>query len=480
MDTKQLRQKILDLAIRGKLVPQDPNDEPASVLLERVKAEKERLIAEGKIKRSKKSASSSDKPHYPFEIPDSWEWVRLDEISKIGTGATPSTKDSSYYNNGTICWVNSSKTNCEFITEPTTYITQKAIDGTNCTIYPIGAIIMAMYGEGKTRGQISELKIFSATNQACAAIVPFIDEYKDFIKIFLKANYWKIRTLAEGGLQPNLNLKKISSYLIPMAPLAEQEIIGVEVEKLMSFVDEIEQSTSLMNYSLSQVKAKILELAISGKLVPQDPADEPAEVLLKRVNPNAVVSADTSHYNGQNLPNGWIQCKFSDLFNVRSARRVHKADWRSEGIPFYRAREIGKLSDLGTVDNDLYIDNLLYSEFAKSGVPQSGDIMITAVGTLGKTYIVRKGDKFYYKDGSVLCIENRNGIDPRYIEMFISSSHFKEQYIWESQGTTVATLTMDRINSYSFVLPPLNEQKRIVSKVDELFAVIDQIKQSLE
>ena len=99
-----------------------------------------------------------------------------------------------------------------------------------------------MYGEGKTRGQISELKIFSATNQACAAIVPFIDEYKDFIKIFLKANYWKIRTLAEGGLQPNLNLKKISSYLIPMAPLAEQERIGVEVEKLMSFVDEIEQS----------------------------------------------------------------------------------------------------------------------------------------------------------------------------------------------------------------------------------------------
>ena len=337
-----------------------------------------------------------------------------------------------------------------------------------------------MYGEGKTRGQISELKISSATNQACAAIVPLINEYKDFIKIFLKANYWKIRTLAEGGLQPNLNLKKISSYLIPMAPLAEQKRIGLEVDRLMSFVDEIEQSTSLMNYSLSQVKAKILELAIMGKLVQQDSADEPAEVLLKRVNPNAVVSTDTSHYNGQNLPNGWIQCKFSDLFNVRSARRVHKADWRSEGIPFYRAREIGKLSDLGTVDNDLYIDNLLYSEFAKSGVPQSGDIMITAVGTLGKTYIVRKGDKFYYKDGSVLCIENRNGIDPRYIEMFISSSHFKEQYIWESQGTTVATLTMDRINSYSFVLPPLNEQKRIVSKVDELFAVIDQIKQSLE
>ena len=295
----------------------------------------------------------------------------------------------------------------------------------------------------------------------------------------LSAHFSRFMRVTGSGREglPKYNLEKM---LIPIPPIKEQTRIINKVKEWMTLVITIEKETSSLQENLERTKSLILEQAINGKLVPQDPADEPAVDMLKRVNPNAVVSTDTSHYNGQNLPNGWIQCKFSDLFNVRSARRVHKADWRSEGIPFYRAREIGKLSDLGTVDNDLYIDNLLYSEFAKSGVPQSGDIMITAVGTLGKTYIVRKGDKFYYKDGSVLCIENRNGIDPRYIEMFISSSHFKEQYIWESQGTTVATLTMDRINSYSFVLPPLNEQKRIVSKVDELFAVIDQIQQSLE
>ena len=284
---------------------------------------------------------------------------------------------------------------------------------------------------------------------------------------------------AVGSTAAHVNMEVIRPFWIPLPPLQEQIRIVKEVERLFTIINSIEIEQIELENKISMMKSRVLELAISGKLVPQDPADEPADELLLRINPSTK-AADKSHYNGQNLPNGWIQCKFSDLFNVRSARRVHKADWRSEGIPFYRAREIGKLSDLGTVDNDLYIDNLLYSEFAKSGVPQSGDIMITAVGTLGKTYIVRKGDKFYYKDGSVLCIENRNGIDPRYIEMFISSSHFKEQYIWESQGTTVATLTMDRINSYSFVLPPLNEQKRIVSKVDELFAVIDQIKQSLE
>ena len=171
MDTKKLRQKILDLAIRGKLVPQDPNDEPASVLLERIRAEKERLIKEGKIKRSKKSASD-DEIEAPFEIPESWIACKLEDIAYIGTGATPDTRNNDYYY-GNIPWVTSSCTKYDYIDTPTSYITQKAIDETNCRIYPKGTLIMAMYGEGKTRGQISELKIDAATNQACAAIVPY-------------------------------------------------------------------------------------------------------------------------------------------------------------------------------------------------------------------------------------------------------------------------------------------------------------------
>ena len=453
MDTKQLRQKILDLAIRGKLVPQDPNDEPASVLLERVKAEKERLIAEGKIKRSKKSASSSDKPHYPFEIPDSWEWVRLDEISKIGTGATPSTKDSSYYNNGTICWVNSSKTNCEFITEPTTYITQKAIDETNCTIYPIGAIIMAMYGEGKTRGQISELKIFSATNQACAAIVPFIDEYKDFIKIFLKANYWKIRTLAEGGLQPNLNLKKISSYLIPMAPLAEQERIGVEVEKLMSFVDEIEQSTSLMNYSLSQVKAKILELAISGKLVPQDPADEPAEVLLKRVNPNAVVSADTSHY--QHLPQGWCVCKLEVIVEYEQPQRYivesteYSDAYKTPVLTAGKSFVIGHTNETAGVFNKVPV--IIFDDF-----------------TTDSKYV---DFPFKVKSSAMKILHVNSGVNIKYVYYFMS--------ITRLVGKTHKRYWISEYSKLDIPLPPYNEQCRIVDAIERINNRIDDIAEAL-
>ena len=394
-----------------------------------------------------------NKPHYPFEIPDSWEWVRLDEISEIGTGATPSTKDSSYYNNGTICWVNSSKTNCEFITEPTTYITQKAIDETNCTIYPIGAIIMAMYGEGKTRGQISELKIFSATNQACAAIVPFIDEYKDFIKIFLKANYWKIRTLAEGGLQPNLNLKKISSYLIPMAPLAEQERIGVEVEKLMSFVDEIEQSTSLMNYSLSQVKAKILELAISGKLVPQDPADEPAEVLLKRVNPNAVVSADTSHY--QHLPQGWCVCKLEDIVDYEQPQRYivesteYSEAYKTPVLTAGKSFVIGHTKETAGVFNKVPV--IIFDDF-----------------TTDSKYV---DFPFKVKSSAMKILHVKHGVNIKYIYYFMS--------ITRLVGKTHKRYWISEYSKLDIPLPPYNEQCRIVDAIEHINNRIDDIAEAL-
>ena len=172
------------------------------------------------------------------------------------------------------------------------------------------------------------------------------------------------------------------------------------------------------------------------------------------------------------IPESWEWVRVKTILNVYSARRVHEKDWRKSGIPFYRAREIGKLADSGFVNNDLYIDQSLYDEFSKSGVPQAGDLMITAVGTLGKVYIVKDDDLFYYKDGSVLCMNNFGGLNPQYLKFFIESSVFKDQYQPESQGTTVATLTMVRVNEYVISLPPLAEQRRIVAKIEELFGVI--------
>ena len=148
---------------------------------------------------TKTSHFTSDKPHYPYQLPEGWVWCKLEDIASIGTGATPLTKCNEYYLNGNIPWVNSSSTKDSVIETPSNYITSRAIQDTNCVVYPKGTLIVAMYGEGKTRGQVSELGIEAATNQACAAICPFEKEFKNYLKLFFESNYLRLRALAEGG-----------------------------------------------------------------------------------------------------------------------------------------------------------------------------------------------------------------------------------------------------------------------------------------
>ncbi len=237
-----------------------------------------------------------------------------------------------------------------------------------------------------------------------------------------------------------------------------------------------------------QLKNAILQEAIEGRLVSQDPNDEPASVLLQRIREEkkrlvkegklkkkdleeTTISEDEKPFE---IPESWEWCRVKTILNVYSARRVHEKDWRTSGIPFYRAREIGKLADEGFVNNELFIEPSLYEEFSKSGVPLAGDLMVTAVGTLGKTYIVKEGEVFYYKDGSVLCFNNRFNMDARFLKYYIESPAFISQYASESQGTTVATLTMVRVNEYLIPLPPLAEQKRIVAKIEELMPKVEE------
>ena len=172
------------------------------------------------------------------------------------------------------------------------------------------------------------------------------------------------------------------------------------------------------------------------------------------------------------IPNTWKWEKWGNIINVVSARRVHQSDWRKEGIPFYRAREIAKLAVDGSVENDLFISQELYDEFSIDRVPQPGDLMVSAVGTLGKSYVVKDGDLFYYKDASVLCFENYGGMNPYYLRYVMQSSLMKNQIESNSGGTTVDTLTMVRMVQYILPIPPLNEQDRIVSKINEILEIL--------
>lgn len=291
-------------------------------------------------------------------------------------------------------------------------------------------------------------------------------------------NSMKLDDYITGSAQPKLSQDNLNKIPIFLPPLNEQKRIMTELERWFALIDQIDQGKVDLQETIKQTKSKILDLAIHGKLVPQDPNDEPAIELLTRINPD-FTPCDNGQYG--KIPQGWILAKLGDLFDAVSAKRVLKSEWRTKGVPFYRAREIVKLSEYNKVNNELFIEDKHYDKLKnRYGVPASGDIMLSAVGTIGKCYIVKESDKFYYKDASVLCLKNHHKLSSMYFSMLFSSSFIEEQIKEYSKGTTVDTITLEKLKSYIVPLPPLAEQQRIVQKIEELFSVLDNIQNALE
>jgi type I restriction enzyme S subunit len=178
---------------------------------------------------------------------------------------------------------------------------------------------------------------------------------------------------------------------------------------------------------------------------------------------------------------GWKIKTLDELFAVKSSKRVHQADWKTKGVAFYRAREVVKLAQNGHVDNELFISEELFQEFTKEkGAPKEGDIIISAVGTLGQCYLVKKNDRFYFKDASVLWLENTSKVNTRYIDFAFKSDIIIEQVMDKSMGATVGTLTISRAKIIKIPIPPLEEQQQIVAILDQAFQALDQAKANIE
>ena len=495
MNAQQLKNAILQEAIEGRLVKQDPNDEPASVLLQRIRKEKERLVKEGKLKKKDLEVKPISEDEKPFEIPESWEWCRICNIFETSSGSTPQSKNPKYYSNGVINWIRTTDLNNGVLSSCEIQITKAAVTDYHLSIIPRDSICIAMYGGGGTIGKHSIIKFDTTINQSVCAVFPNGMCNMDFVHYFMQYQRPNWMNYAAGSRKdPNINQVIIKNCPFPLPPLLEQNRIVEALDKLLPKVEEYgkaQEALDKLNAELPErLKKSILQEAISGRLVPQDPNDEPASVLLDKIRREKAQLVKAGKLKKKDLietpinedeipfeiPDSWEWCRVKTILNVYSARRVHEKDWRTSGIPFYRAREIGKLADNGFVNNELFIEPALYQEFSKSGVPIAGDLMVTAVGTLGKTYIVKEGEIFYYKDGSVLCFNNRFNMDPKFLKFYIESPAFIDQYANESQGTTVATLTMVRVNEYLVPLPPLAEQHRIVAKLEQLLGEIDKLK----
>ena len=471
MDTKKLRQKILDLAIRGKLVPQDPNDEPASVLLERIKAEKEQLIKEGKIKRSKKS-ESTDKPHYenmPFEIPESWVWCRLDDLAfyKKGPFGSSLTKSMFIPDNRNAYKVYEQKNAIQKNAGLGHYFIsyEKFQELKGFEVLPNDIIVSCAGTIGETYIMPSDIRQ-GIINQALMIIrlhnldiTPFYLLYFDFI---LKNEAGKDgKGTAIKNIPPFDILK---NYMIPLPPLAEQSRIIKEVAVWKSFTDSIDENCDDILNLCNDAKSKILDLAISGKLVPQDPADEPAIELLKRINPY-FKPCDNSHY--EKLPNGWCVCLLKDVFEIIMGQSPDGDSINCEnGVEFHQ----GKIC----FTNEYLLPSGVYTS-KPTKIAEANSLLLCVRAPVGILNITKRKICI----GRGLCsLKPKYEIDNKY--WFYILSAYKDYFEQNATGSTFKAISGDTIKNTEILLPPINEQIRITKAISSLWNILDRITAELQ
>ena len=469
MDTKKLRQKILDLAIHGKLVPQDPNDEPASVLLERIKAEKERLIKEGKIKRSKKSAKTSDTPHYenvPFDVPSGWVWTIVGEVGEVITGSTPS-KDIAEYYGGDIPFYK--PTDLDLGINTNSASDTLTIEGYNLSRkLPVGSILVTCIGA--TIGKTGLISTEGACNQQINAIIPSSLITSTFLYYSCISEYFQkeIRNHASATTLPILNKNNFTKLLIPLPPLSEQQRIVKEIERWFALIEQIEQSKADLQTTIKQAKSKILDLAIHGKLVPQDLNDESAIELLKRINPD-FTPCDNGHYPQLpfEAPQNWSWTTLGKIGKWQSGstpNRLNK-DYYNGNIPWLKTGDL----------NNGYITHIPESITEKAlnetsvKLNPTGSVLIAMYGaTIGKIGILT----FPATTNQACCAcEVFNGIDKEFLFLFLLSH--REEFIKMGGGGAQPNISKEKIINTYIPLPPFAEQKRIVNTVNVLFTKLE-------
>ena len=474
MDTKKLRQKILDLAIHGKLVPQDPNDEPASVLLERIRSEKERLIKEGKIKRSRKTTKTSDaacdKQEVPFEVPSGWVWTTLDEIcSKIGSGSTP--RGSNYSEDGIPFFRSQNVHNEGLVYEDIKFISNATHQSMIGTEVCSKDLLLNITGGSLGRCAIvpDDFLVGNVSQHVC--IIRTICVLPSYVHAFILSSLFKKSMSITGSGREGLPKYNLEKMYLSLPPLAEQQRIVEEVERWFKLIDIIEQGKADLQSSIKQAKNKILDLAIHGKLVPQDPNDEPASELLKRINPKAEITCDNGHY--PKLPKGWIMCRLSNVCKINSGFAFSSNDYCTEGIPLIRISNIK--NNTINLSECVFIKSTIDDKFIVS----RGDLLIAMSGaTTGKMGI--------YENDNIVYLNQRVG-NIKVLSDTLLLSEYRNLYMLSkvddilkiAYGGAQPNISASAIESLNIMLPPRSEQKRIVNKIKDLFGFINTIEESL-
>ncbi|GAE88942.1 restriction endonuclease subunit S [Acetivibrio straminisolvens] len=376
------------------------------------------------------------------------------------------------------------------------YLLENTSTKTNMIIVKPGDLVISGINVAK-----GALAVYEGTEDVLATIHYSSYEFDksiidiEYLKWFLTSNKFMnvLKEQVGGGIKTELKPKKFLPLKIKLPDINLQTEIAKRINNVSNEI-ELLKVTNEKNYELiSKLRQAILQEAVQGKLVPQDPNDEPANVLLEKIKeekerlikkgkinkekPLPPITGDEIPYE---LPKGWEWVRLGCIVNVKSSKRIYESDYKASGIPFFRSKEIGELSQGKNISSEYYISIDKYKEIKdKYGTPLKGDLLLTSVGSIGNTWI-SDGREFYYKDGNVTQIDNNKFLDMKYIQNFIKSPLFFKQVNSSVSGTAYNALTIIKIKNLIFPLPPLNEQKRIVEKVDHLMDLCDKLEKNIE
>jgi type I restriction enzyme S subunit len=514
---QKLRELILDLAVRGKLVPQDANDEPAAVLLERIKKEKERLVKEKRIKKTEIQLPISIN-EIPYKLPHTWEWIRLCYITICRDGERiPISRDERINRQGIYDYYGASGV----IDKIDNYLFDKPLlligeDGANLInrSTPIAFIATGKYWVNNHAHVLDSISL----------------DFLKYLEIFINAI--DLTPYVTGTAQPKMNQAKMNSIPVALPPLAEQKRIVTKVDELMKLCDELEarqkkkQETRILinnaalnklltadtpetftknwqcigdNFDLlysapeniGKLRQAILQLAVMGKLVPQNANDEPAAVLLERIKKEKERLVKEGKVRKEksleppikdneipyDLPKGWEWVKLDWICNQITDGTHHTPTYISNGVPFLSVKDIS--SGRFDLTNTKFISHGEHQQLIKRCYPEFNDVLLTKVGTTGIAKVIDIDIEFSIFVSVALLKISKYLLSPYYIELVINSPLVKEQSKNNTQGVGNKNLVLRCIKSFDLPLPPIQEQKRIVTKVDKLMKLCDELETKL-
>ena len=523
MDTKALRQKVLDLAIRGKLVPQDPSDEPASVLLERIRQQKQQMVKEGKLKAKDIKNDTiifvgEDNLHYekftdgsvkcievdiPFELPKGWAWERLSNLATFSGGKTPSTSRREYWD-GEVLWVTSKDMKSKYITS--SQLRLSVLGAEQMQIYqPDTLLLVTRSGILRHTLPIAILKECATVNQDLKAIVLYMPELAEYVYVCLKGmeSQLLLKYTKSGTTVENVNFDEFQKVLLPIAPFQEIRKIIEATSEATIVVSSIEDEKAAMAEYIVKAKAKILDLAIRGQLVSQDPTDEPASVLLeqiraekeelvqqgkiKRDKKESVIfrGEDNSYYlrTGElveslegwafeDLPDSWSVCCLGELCDYGNCTNVDTADiadsaWmldledieKDSGVVLQKVRKAER--NAASTKHRFHKGQVLYSKLR----PYLNKVVLA--------------DEDGYCTSEILPLEFERNILPQYARYYLMSPAFLRYANKCSYGVKMPRLGTADGKKAIISIPPFEEQKRIVLAIELAFAQLGFIAESL-